>query len=115
MINIQAIALIMFWLSGDIAMHPIPDTGEMRRVEHWNVSGVLFFEVLLLNDSIRSQGTKGVLPVRPSLRAKANHSSRSQCSGVHVSESVPYDHYLVSDTSFRGTTVALLRLRCWLR
>ena len=78
MINIQAIALIMFWLSGDIAMHPILDTGEMRRVEHWNVSGVLFFEVLLLNDSIRSQGTKGALLVRPLLRARASRSSKSR-------------------------------------
>ena len=114
MINIQAIALIMFWLSGDIAMHPIPDTGEMRRVEHWNVSGVLFFEVLLLNDSIRSQGTKGALLVRPLLRAKANRSSRSQCSGVHVSETVPYAQFLVSDNTSRGTTVAVLRLWCGL-
>jgi hypothetical protein len=46
---------------GDIAMYPQPGTGEMRRIEHWNVSRSLILIIdLLFIVLIRSLVTKVV-------------------------------------------------------
>ena len=61
---------------GDIALYPQPGTGELRRIEHWNVGGHEQYDRICLetHHGRRSLGIRGVPLVRLSRRARVSRS-----------------------------------------
>lgn len=84
---------------GDIALYPQPGTGELRRIEHWNVAG---------NQGRAVGKTIAEGKGQPFVKVPVFWSART--SPFHICEVKVAHRYLL-----RGSAAPLLRCRCRLR